>query len=112
MSEQIMRENLFVIAQTFATAKGLALTTVSKRFHGNQNFLNDYVKGDISTTLKTYFGIIDKLREEWPTGTKWPETRSIPRPTRVAYRAPTDLPPRGDSGKFLGKKVHKQVARA
>ena len=112
MSEQIERENLFVIAQTYASARGLALTTVSKEFHGNQVFLERYIKGEISVTGRTYYRMIDKFREKWPTAVKWPETRDIPRPLRVPYRAPANPPKRNDDGRFLGKKVQKRVRGA
>lgn len=111
MSEQIMRENLLVLAQTYAIEKGWALTTVSKQIHGNQSFLEDFVAGKISTTLKTYHLMIDRLRDQWPTGLKWPTTREVPRPARVPYRAPVNLPARGPGGKFLGKKLYKRRGR-
>lgn len=107
MSEQIMRDNLLVLAQTFATAKGWALTTVSKLISGNQSLLEGFISGRISPRIKTYFGMVDKLRAEWPKGVKWPVTRDVPRPARVPYREPTKLPARGPGGKFLGKKVYK-----
>lgn len=111
MSEEIMQQNLLVLTQTYATAKGLALTTVSKRIHGNQSFIDDFIAGKISTTIKTYFGMIERLRDEWPKGTKWPVTRDIPRPGKVAFRAPVPLPTRGPGGRFLGKKVPKSRSR-
>ncbi len=111
MSEQIMRENLLVLAQTYATAKGWALTTVSKQIHGNQHFLEGVVSGNISTTIKTYHLMIDKLRANWPAGVKWPITRDVPRPTRTPYREPLDLPKRGPGGRFLEKKLYKSRAR-
>lgn len=111
MSERIMRENLLVLAQTYAIAKGWALTTVSKQIHGNQSFLEDYVAGNISTTIRTYHVMLDRLREHWPKGIKWPATRDVPRPTRVPYRAPANPPPRGPGGRFLGKKVYKSRRR-
>ncbi len=107
MSEQIMRDNLLVLAQTYANAKGWALTTVSKQIHGNQHFLEGFVAGEISVTVKTYHGMIDKFRSDWPPGAKWPITRDIPAPKRLPYREPLDLPSRGPGGKFLGKKIPK-----
>jgi hypothetical protein len=112
MSEQIMRQNLLVIAQTFATAKGWALATVSKQIHGNQAFLERYLAGEISTTIKTYFVMVDRLREAWPPGTKWPATLDVPRPKRVEYRRPANPTPRGAGGRFLGKKVDEKVRSA
>lgn len=103
-----MRANLLVLAQTYADAKGWQLTTVSKQIHGNQYFFRDFVAGKISTTLKSYFRMIDDLRINWPVGLKWPVTRAIPHPSKVPYRT---LPTRGDAGKFLGKKVDKPRSR-
>lgn len=104
-----MRANLLVLAQTYADAKGWQLTTVSKQIHGNQYFFRDFIAGEISTTLKTYFQMIDKLRLNWPVGLKWPATRAIPHPSKVPHRT---LPARGARGKFLGIKVDKSRPRA
>ena len=111
MSEDIMRHNLFVLAQTYATGHGRSLTTVSKRIHGNQRFLEKFLDGRVSTTLRMYFHMVDKLRRDWPTGVKWPLTRPVPKLGRVPYRPMVNDRPRGDGGKFLGKKVHKVRGR-
>lgn len=105
MSEQIMRENLFVLAQAFADAKGLSLTTVSKRIHGNQRFLEKYLAGEISTTIRIYYQMVRRLREAWPKGTAWPKTRDVPRPTRVDYetQSRSNVRKRGSDGKFERK---------
>lgn len=105
MSDQIMRENIFVIAQTFANAKGLSLTTVSKKIHGNGEFFARFMAGEISTGIDTYFTMIDKFRAEWPRGTEWPRTAEIPAPRRKEHRKSARPIKRGDSGRFLGKNV-------
>lgn len=110
-SEQIMRQNLVTVAQTFAEAKGWSLSTVSKQIHGNQAFLAEYLVGNVSTTIKTYFLMLSRLRENWPADLAWPETRAVPRPKKLPYREPINLPVRGDLGRFLGKKVHKRARR-
>lgn len=113
MSEEIMRQNLLVLAQRYAegraTARGrpAALTTVSKKIHGNQKFLEKFLDGSVSTTIRMYFAMVEKLRKDWPEGVKWPETRPVPRLNRIPYRPATNQPPRGNNGRFLGKKVHK-----
>ena len=85
MSEQIMRENLLVLMQTYATANGLSLSTVSKKFHGNQAFLADYLIGKrskkgrpISVSIRTYYQMVNDVRREWPEGVPWPQTARIP----------------------------------
>lgn len=77
MSEQIMRENLLVLAQTYATAEGWSLSTVSKQIHGNQAFLAKYLAGEISTTIRTYYLMVNRLRARWPKKTRWPRTSPI-----------------------------------
>ncbi len=77
--EEIMRNNLFVIAQTYATAKNQAMTTVSKNIHGNQNFLAQYLAGEVAPTVKTYFTMVNRFRARWPRGTPWPKTAPIPK---------------------------------
>lgn len=111
MSEQIMRDNLVVLAQTYATAKGLALTTVSKQIHGKQSFLGDFIAGAVSCSLKTYFLMVEKMRQGWPKDVPWPETRPVPPlPQSVARSQVMSARQRGPGGKLLGKKVSK-VAR-
>jgi hypothetical protein len=106
MSEQIMRENLFVLAQAYADARGLSMTTVSKRIHGNQRFLEKYLAGEISTTIRIYYQMIRRLRDGWPKGAPWPKTRGVPRPTRVDYetQSRSNERKRGGDGKFVSKK--------
>ncbi len=74
-----MRENLMVLAQTYANANGWALSTVSKQIHGKHSFLEDFFAGKTSTTLKTYYRMVNQLRRDWPRGIKWPATRPIPK---------------------------------
>lgn len=77
--EELMRSNMLVIAQTYATAKGLSLSTVSKQIHGNQAFLSEYLAGRMSPTVRTYFAMLGKLRANWPRGVEWPRTAPIPK---------------------------------
>lgn len=109
MSEQLMRENLLVLAQTYATAKGWSLVTVSKKIHGNQRFLAEFTDGDVSTTLRTYYQMVDRLRADWPKGVKWPKLRDVPAPGQKAEAVPH---PRDETGKFLGKNIPGGAARA
>lgn len=78
MSEMILRDNLITLAQTYASAKGLALSTVSKQIHGKQDFLTRYAAGEVSVRLDTYFSMIDTLRGNWPEGTALPRLQGLP----------------------------------
>jgi hypothetical protein len=78
MSDSIMRENLMALANAYADATGLSLTTISKRIHGKQSFFAEYGAGKQTLRVNHYWYVIDRFREEWPDGTPWPKTRSIP----------------------------------
>jgi hypothetical protein len=104
MSEDIMRSNLMVLAHSFASAKGWALSTVSKKIHGDQSFMERYISGKGSTRIDTYFLMVDRFRAEWPTGAPWPQTTEVPKLSRTPHKK---LPDRGARGKFLGKKLDK-----
>jgi len=79
MSEQIMRQNLFVIAQAYSEATGLSMTTVSKKIHGNWDFFDGFLNGRLSTGVDTYFRMVNQFRANWPKNTPWPKTASIPK---------------------------------
>ena len=80
MSEEIMRQNMLVIAQTFATAKAWSLSTVSKKIHGDQGFFAKYAEDEVSPQISTYFRMLERFRKEWPKGTRWPITNPVGRP--------------------------------
>lgn len=77
--EDTMRQNLIAIAQAYASAKGWSLSTVSKKIHGNQAFLAQYLAGKMSPGVDTYFAMVDRMRVDWPKGTAWPRTVGIPK---------------------------------
>ena len=72
-----MRENLLVLAQTYAESKGWSLGQVSKLIHGNHGFLGKYLAGEVSPTTRTYFLMLNRLRASWPKKTPWPQTAAI-----------------------------------
>lgn len=109
MSEKIMRDNFVVLAQAYADATGLALATVSKRIHGKHTFLDNFIAGRASTTLVTYYAMVEKMRATWPKGAKWPATRTVPKLMRteindaVRTERAKKMPKRSESGRFVRK---------
>lgn len=79
MTEKLMRQNLIVLAQRYAEAKKWSLSTVSKQIHGNQAFLEKYLRGEVAPTTETYFKMVNRLRINWPAGTEWPKTSPMPK---------------------------------
>ncbi len=82
MFEKTCRDNLTKIAKAYAAATDLSLSTVSRKFHGNQAFLSDYIQGNISITISKYDEMLGAFRRQWQKDARWPLTRAvtIPRP--------------------------------
>lgn len=72
-----MRQNLFSIAQAYACHEGITLTTLSNKIHGNHRFLERYLNDEVSTSIKTYYVMVNRLRQMWPKNLPWPKTRGI-----------------------------------
>jgi hypothetical protein len=77
MSEQIMRENLTALAKKFAKARGLSLSTISKKIHGKSDFFEEYSAGRQTTRINHYWLMVNRLRMLWPPGVEWPKTKPI-----------------------------------
>lgn len=72
MLEDIGRQNLLAIALTYAEATGLALTTVSRKFHGSHGFFDDFRIGKVSITFSKHDEIVSEFQKRWPPDTPWP----------------------------------------
>lgn len=75
--EKICRDYLLAVAKIYAAAKGLALTTVARRFHGADSFLRDFETGDRTITLRKYDEMLVAFKADWPDGTKWPRNNFV-----------------------------------
>lgn len=71
------RDNLLAIATVYAEATGLSLSSVSRKFHGNQAFLRDYKAGKCTVTSDKLAEMVTAFRAAWPRDTDWPVTRPI-----------------------------------
>lgn len=73
--EQTCRESLIGFAKAYADATGLSLATVSRQFHGNHKFFEDYETGERSITISKAQEILDAFGAKWPTGKRRPKRR-------------------------------------
>ncbi len=96
MFEKTSRENLLKLADGFAKATGLSLSTVGRRFHGNQAFFTKYRRGKCSLTVSKYDEMAASFKAEWPEGAPWP------------YLRPAMI---GRPGKQIPKKIGGKAAR-
>lgn len=82
MIAETLHTNLILIATAYAKATKITLTTVSKRFYGNNNFFEDLRRNRRSISIAKYEEMVDAFRGSWPDGAEWPLTRAviIPRP--------------------------------
>ena len=82
--DETARANILAIADAYAAATGLALTTVSKRFHGNHEFFRKLRDGTNNVETRKLGAMVDDFWAKWPPKTKWPKTALIsfrrPRP--------------------------------
>lgn len=76
--EQFCRDYLLAVATAFGKAHHLTLATVSRRFHGNVNFLGEFADGKITVTLRKFDEMLEAFKAEWPDNIKWPKARKIP----------------------------------
>lgn len=65
--EQPWRDYLLRIARTFASANGIALATVSRRFHGTDSFFVDFELGQRTITLRKLESMLVEFQNNWPT---------------------------------------------
>lgn len=84
-------ENILAIACAYAEAEELALSTVSKRFHGKQRFFDELRDGDCTVSLKKLDSMVKEFGATWPRGARWPDTRPITmrRPRRSEISSPS-----------------------
>lgn len=75
--EDRTRENLLAIADAYARATNLSIATISRKFHGQQAFLNEFRAGKCSITASKVDAMLAGFRENWPAGLEWPELAPI-----------------------------------
>lgn len=78
MFETACKETLLALASGYAKAEGLSMSTVSRRFHGNQAFLDDFKRGKCSVTLSKLDEMVLAITAAWPAGAKRPKVNGAP----------------------------------
>lgn len=77
MIAKTVRDNLLAIAAAYRKATGKSLTQVSKDFYGNADFFVQLRRGEHSISVKKLDEMVEKFRQSWPPGAKWPLVRVI-----------------------------------
>lgn len=85
MFERTCRKNLLAITDAFKRATRLSETTISRRYHGTDDFLSQFRSGKCSVRLDTYERMLAKIGADWPPGTRRPELDPV-HPTFTASR--------------------------
>lgn len=73
------RENLLVLARTYAAAADVPLSTVSKRAYGNGNFFDELAAGGNPTIIKVE-SVFRWFAANWPPKIRWPSLTPLPMP--------------------------------
>jgi hypothetical protein len=77
-----IRKNLFTLVAAYQKATGNSLKTISNKFYGNANFLNDLrrPKGDpkrASISIDKLDAFVQKMKKVWPVEAEWPMLRAV-----------------------------------
>jgi hypothetical protein len=75
--ESTLRANLMAVADVYIQHTGLARATLSRRMHGNDDFLDQFESGRCSVTVSKYQDMLLWLSHHWPTGARWPSTATV-----------------------------------
>lgn len=76
MSEdQLIVNNLILIAKTYAEVTGRSLTAISKEFYGRGDFFAELEKGEQTISLGRFGKMMTDFREKWPKDQRgrWPQ---------------------------------------
>ena len=68
MVERELKAYILGLARIMAREKGLKLTTVSRRVHGTDVFMQDFKAGKRTVTLRQVERMLRKFRKQWPDG--------------------------------------------
>lgn len=83
--EKACREDLFAIADAYASYAGVSLVTVSKKFKCATRFMTEFRDGECTVTLTKLTKILKEFSREWPKELAWPNTKLL---KRVRYKNP------------------------
>lgn len=75
--ENFCRDYLLAVATAYGKAEKLALSTVSRRFHGADHFLGAFERGEVTITLRKFDEMLASFSAAWPKGVKWPKAAAI-----------------------------------
>lgn len=83
----VLTRNLCALADEYARASGMMLSTIGLNFHGNPRFFGEEkgirARNGISFTIRKYDRLLLKFSHLWPEGAIWPP--DIPRPDTAGF---------------------------
>lgn len=85
--EKVIRDYISLVAKSYAKATGLALATISRRFHGTFSFLEDFKNGKRTITLRKLDEMLAAFRSEWPEDVPFPDPPLVGRPKKAPRRS-------------------------
>ncbi len=78
MISEVLRDNLLLLATTYAKAENTTLGMVSQRFYGNPDFFKDFGKRKRSVSVKKLDSMLVDFSEAWPDDkVAWPTLKSV-----------------------------------
>lgn len=81
--EPVLRNNLLLLARTYAEAKNIRLSSVARYTHGDPPFYDKLAKAKpAGFTVRKYDQAIAWFRKNWPEGLEWPSIWEPPIPAQ------------------------------
>lgn len=76
-------KNLMDLANAYAEAKDISLSTVGRYIHGTASFFQKLDNGDITVSARTYDSLVGRFEQQWPKGAPWPKIQKPFKPRRA-----------------------------
>ena len=73
--EPILVSNLLKLAHAYANYHECTLANVGRRIHNDNAVFARLEAGTGSITLRKYDEVIERFRDKWPRGLRWPRLR-------------------------------------
>jgi hypothetical protein len=88
--EEECRKALLAVAGSYAKARKLSLSTVSRDFYGHAGFFKNFAKRGVdgrTITVARMQTLLGQFADRWPEGLAWPQMPPVFVPTKVGGHA-------------------------
>ncbi|MFA5951521.1 MAG: hypothetical protein WC807_14675 [Hyphomicrobium sp.] len=81
--EKELRSNLLILAEAYAGAMGIALSTLARQAAGDWRFFQHLEEDGKTFTARKYDEVVQWFSDSWPSNVQWPE--GVVRPEKTPH---------------------------